>query len=283
MMNTDLKVFALTAILVASIGITPAFGQIIDPITVTTDKASYSEGETILVTGEVANRISTFEVTLWLIAPNGNIVSVDQIPVEQDSTFSTELAAGGLIKSEGTYTINVLYGSEARTNMTTFEFSGSAEPPVMPGPDPGPGPSQTMYPVMIEESAYPLGYSITGGTLVSIVPDMDATSLMITIDAPEDGSLTITLPRSVIDALEGDMDTDYFVLVDNEEASFDETKTADDRTLTIQFPAGAEVIEIIGTWIVPEFGTIAVMVLAAAIISIVAITARSRLSIMPRY
>ena len=35
--------------------------------------------------------------------------------------------------------------------------------------------------------------------------------------------------------------------------------------------------------VVPEFGTIAAMILAVAIISIIAVSARSRLSIMPRY
>ena len=35
--------------------------------------------------------------------------------------------------------------------------------------------------------------------------------------------------------------------------------------------------------VVPEFGTIAAMILAVAIISIIAISAKSRLSIMPRY
>ena len=35
--------------------------------------------------------------------------------------------------------------------------------------------------------------------------------------------------------------------------------------------------------VVPEFGTIAVMILAVAIISIIAVSAKSRLSIMPRY
>jgi len=42
-------------------------------------------------------------------------------------------------------------------------------------------------------------------------------------------------------------------------------------------------IEIIGTFVIPEFGTIAAMILAVAIISIVAISAKSRLSIVPRY
>ena len=71
--------------------------------------------------------------------------------------------------------------------------------------------------------------------------------------------------------------------VDGEEVDFDETTTSSDRTLTIQFPVGAEEIEIIGTFVVPEFGTIAVMILAVAIISIIAVSARSRLSIMPKY
>ena len=53
MMNTHLSVFTLSAIIIASIGIAPAFGQIADSIVVTTDKASYADGDTILVTGEV--------------------------------------------------------------------------------------------------------------------------------------------------------------------------------------------------------------------------------------
>ncbi|MFB5598469.1 MAG: PEFG-CTERM sorting domain-containing protein, partial [Nitrosopumilaceae archaeon] len=52
---------------------------------------------------------------------------------------------------------------------------------------------------------------------------------------------------------------------------------------TVEFPAGTEEIEVIGTFVVPEFGTIAALILAVAIISIVAVSARSRLSIMPKF
>ena len=78
-------------------------------------------------------------------------------------------------------------------------------------------------------------------------------------------------------------DDEYFVLIDGEEVEFTETKSSTDRTLTIDFPVGAEEIEIIGTFVIPEFGAIAAMILAVAIISIIAVSARSRLSIMPRY
>lgn len=275
-MSTRLSVFALSAILIASMGISPIFGQIVEPIVVTTDKASYGNGDTIMVTGEVKELLSGFPVTLQLIAANGNLVTVQQLEVGADRMFSTEIAAGGpLWKAEGTYTIKVLYGTESRTAEATFDFGG---PGGSTTPSPSTGPTQ-----MVERTDFSVGYSITGGSIVSIAPDDEANSLIITIDSTDDGELTITLPRELIDAKIGDEDDDFFVLVDGEEVDFDETTTSSDRTLTIQFPIGAEEIEIIGTFVVPEFGTIAVMILAVAIISIIAVSARSRLSIMPKY
>ena len=134
-----------------------------------------------------------------------------------------------------------------------------------------------------EEDIYvTLDHDITGGSVTEMEIDMESTSLIVKVDSDDAGSITITLPRDVIDATMNDKDDDMFVIVDGEEVDFDETTTSTDRTLTIAFPAGTEEIEIIGTFVVPEFGTIAVMILAIAIISIVAISSKSRLSIMPR-
>ncbi|MCH9657549.1 PEFG-CTERM sorting domain-containing protein [archaeon] len=133
-----------------------------------------------------------------------------------------------------------------------------------------------------EEIYVELDHDITGGSVTEMEIDMESTSLIVEIDSDSDGSITITLPRDVIDATFNEADDDLFVIVDGEEVDYDETTTSTDRTLTIAFPAGTEEIEIIGTFVVPEFGTVAVMILAVAIISIVAISAKSRLSIMPR-
>jgi predicted secreted protein with PEFG-CTERM motif len=134
-----------------------------------------------------------------------------------------------------------------------------------------------------EEDIYvTLDHDITGGSVTEMEIDMESTSLIVKVDSDNAGSITITLPRDVIDATMDDKDDDMFVIVDGEEVDFDETTTSTDRTLIIAFPAGTEEIEIIGTFVVPEFGTIAVMILAVAIISIVAISSKSRLSIMPR-
>ncbi|MGD8708375.1 MAG: PEFG-CTERM sorting domain-containing protein [Nitrosopumilaceae archaeon] len=130
--------------------------------------------------------------------------------------------------------------------------------------------------------AVTLDHEISGGQVISMTADGDANSVIIELDAKDDGSITVTLPRDIIDATVGNEDDDFFVLVDNEEVDFEETKGSTDRTVTVAFPAGAETVEIIGTFAIPEFGTIAVMILAVAIISIVAISAKTRLNIMQK-
>jgi predicted secreted protein with PEFG-CTERM motif len=181
------------------------------------------------------------------------------------------------MKTEGTYIISVQYGTPNRSAETTFEFGGST---TTTPPSTG---TVTDTTVKVEGSSDLITYEITGGKLLGITPDVDANSLIISIDATSDGSLTLTIPRSVLDATINGGDDDFFVLIDGEEVDFDEITTSTHRTLTIAFPAGAEEIEIIGTFVVPEFGTIAAMILAVAIISIIAISAKSRLSIIPRY
>jgi predicted secreted protein with PEFG-CTERM motif len=251
----------------------PAFGQTVQPIVVHTDKTSYAEGETIMVTGEVSEILFGYAVSVMLLAPNGNVVSIDQVMVGSDKTFGTELTAGGsLMKQGGEYTVQVLYGTENRTAETSFSFAGSSI-------------SQGGTKIKVEGTDFEIGYKITGGKLISITPDVNANSLIIAIDATNDGLLTITLPRELIDAtLDNGQDDVFFVLVDGEEVTAIETSTSStDRTLEIPFYAGAEEIEIIGTHVVPEFGAIAALILAVAIISIIAVSAKSKLSIMPRY
>jgi len=270
-MRSHFLVFALTALLVLSIGVSPAFAQIEEAIVVTTDKSSYSEGERIRVSGEVKDLLGQ-AVSVMVISPNGNIVSIAQVQVGADKKFSVELVAGGTMKFAGTYTIKVTYGGPNRTAETTFEFGATG----VTGTTPTFGRSLTV-------EGFGVGYQITGGSIISITTDIDQSSLIIEIEAVDDGELTITLPRELIDAKIGDADDDFFVLVDAEEVDFDETKTDSDRTLTIGFSAGTEEIEIIGTFVIPEFGTIAALILAVAIISIIAVSAKTRLSIIPRY
>ena len=283
-MKTHLSVFALSAILIVSISLAPAFGQIQSSIVVTTDKTSYSEGEVVLVTGEVRDLYSDPSVSVIVKSPNGNLVRVDQLTVGDDKKFSTEITAGGaLMKVEGTYEIMVQYGSQSRTATTSFQFMISA---IDDNNEDDTNPNVTDVTVKVEGSEDLVTYDITGGRLLGIVPNVDRNSLIVSIEAIEDGSITITIPRAVLNAvLENGEDDEFIVLIDDEPTEHDEMTPHIPllRSLTIDFPAGSEKIEIMGTFVIPEFGTIVVMVLAVAIISIIAVSAKSRLSIIPRY
>lgn len=277
-MSTHQKAFTLLAIIIVSISGGYAFAQTdnlaLSGINVTTDKESYLDGDTIMISGQVRDLLSGTPVSLQVFAANGNLVTIQQLDVSPDKTFSTEISAGGsLWKSKGTYTVKVLYGTQSRTAEATFEFGGSDG-----------GTTKPSTTVKVDRTNFVLSYKITGGSVLSVTPDDEANSLIIAIKTTSDGELTITLPRALIDALTPTgQDDDFFVLIDGEEVEFEEVTTATDRTLTIKFPDGAEEIEIIGSFVVPEFGTIAALILAVAIISIIAVSAKTRLSILPKY
>jgi predicted secreted protein with PEFG-CTERM motif len=284
-MSTHLKAFILYAIIIVSIGGGSAFAQTDDlalsqtddlslsGINVKTDKESYNDGDTVVISGQVRDLLSGTPVSLQVFAANGNLVTIEQIDISPDKTFSTEIfAGGGLWKSKGTYTVKVLYGTQSRTAETTFEFGGSD----------GTTPKPTGT-IGVDRTNFVLSYKITGGSVLSVTPDDEANSLVVAIKTTSDGVLTITLPRALIDAKINEQDDNFFVLIDGEEVEFEETTTDTDRTLTIAFPDGAEEIEIIGSFVVPEFGTIAALILAIAIISIIAVSAKTRLSILPKY
>ena len=276
-MSTRFKGFSLLAILVAAIGAVPAFAQEDPfdtvPITVTTDQESYADGDIVVIAGSTRDYISGQQVTIVVTNPDGNRVTFAQVDVDTDKTFSTTITAGGpLWKAAGTYTVKVQYGGENRANETTFEFSGSE------------GGGLGGKKIHVEGTDFDVSYSITGGRVLGITADVEAKSLLVSIETTSDGVLTITLPRDLIDAKINDEDDSFFVLIDGEEiGDVSEEATSTDRTLTIPFLDGSEEIEIIGTQIVPEFGAVAALILAVAIISIIAVSAKTRLRLMPKY
>ena len=119
--------------------------------------------------------------------------------------------------------------------------------------------------------------SVTSGMIHHIGANSDDATLLVHVfDAKDDGELKIILNRDIITPFD---DGSYFVLVDSEEAEFEQMG----RILHIEYEAGAEKIEIVGSHVVPEFGTIAMIILAVAIVSIIAITAKTKISLIPKF
>jgi predicted secreted protein with PEFG-CTERM motif len=117
--------------------------------------------------------------------------------------------------------------------------------------------------------------SASGASVTSITANADDDSVIIVIDAVDDGVLSVQLHDKVIKAFD---DGSYFVLIDNEEVWFEQNG----NSLTIPYEAGNERVEIVGSYAVPEFGTIAMIILAVAIVSIITITAKTRTTLIPK-
>jgi len=96
-------------------------------ITTGTDSSSYTTGEMINVSGSVSDYdesdpFKNFDMTLKLIAPNGNIITISQIPLNSDGSYSTFIPAQGpLWMYDGDYTVSVSHGSDNNAS-TTFTF-----------------------------------------------------------------------------------------------------------------------------------------------------------------
>ena len=99
-----------------------------EPISVTTNKEWYADGATIIISGEVkdfdaSDPMKSFDVSVLIFAPNGNLATVAQIPPSSDGSYSTTIKAAGMINAEGDYTLKVKWG--AQSNETVFAFGGS--------------------------------------------------------------------------------------------------------------------------------------------------------------
>ncbi|MFQ6025231.1 MAG: PEFG-CTERM sorting domain-containing protein [Nitrosopumilaceae archaeon] len=245
------------------------------PISIWTNLEVYDHESIVLLEGIVKTPNSDFPVTIVVVSPTNNIVTIDQVMVESDGKFKTTLnTASSLWKKDGTYTIKAQYGGENISDTVTIELTGAVIGGV---PIPASCSASEIAARSTLGGQHCIPYTITGGTVTSGTLDIGATSLIVRISGIDDGTITLDIPRSVLDA-----DGDFFVLVGDEEWDIDfDEQTSSSRKLTISFPAGTETIEVIGTSIVPEFGTIAAVILAVAIVSIIALSARTRLRITP--
>ena len=197
--------------------------------------------------------------TNMVTAPNGNLITIAQIEIDDKGIYSTDITVGGkLYNTEGVYTITTT--SQGFETSTTIGY-GTPIPEYISN----------------EPSLADIDYVISGGEVDTIYSNPDTLSITVDLIDADGGEITLTLPRDIIDSTTDGVDDVFFVLVDGYEAQYTEVATETDRTITIPFSAESSSIEIIGTFVIPEFGTIAMMILAVAIISMVVVTRKARL------
>ena len=278
-MNKHVLFVAVTILILVGTGaVSQAFAAF--TITIETDKDVYDHSSVITVTGQVEPVDPNSEVSIQVWAPNGNLVDIAQVSVNSDGNFSAMFNTTSW-GSDGTYMIKAKYGILADTT-TSVELTNAIEVSETGTAVTGTAVTGTVVTGTAGESLHKLmpgqiEYDITCNAIPAFFANANDDSIVIYLDPTDDGILTITLHEELIKPFE---DGTFVVIVDNQEMQ-DFTQVG--NTLTIPCVAGTEKIEIHGSWAIPEFGVIAAMILAVAIVSIIVVTAKTRLSIVPRY
>lgn len=256
----DYKAYALMAILMASVAsvalVGAAYAQ--TTLTVETDQNNYSTGDDITVSGQLDTTTINQPILLQVLDPQGNRDRIDQVEVAADGSYSYTFRAGGLMNTNGEYTVLVSY--KTTEEETTFQFT-STETPTGWKP----------INVNINGTNHSIEYMITGSgnTLDRITGDVEAISFIAELSAQSDGTLSLRFTPDIFDA-----DDEFAAFVDEVSADIDDRSTTSRNEIHIDFEAGSEQIEILGDHIIPEFGAIAAIVLGVAIVGIIVATAR---------
>jgi len=285
-MNKHVLFVAVAISILAGTGIvSQAFAA--TTITIETDKNVYDHTDTITITGTVfpvdQNEVP---VTIMLVNQYTSIVEINQLVVNSDGSWSGQIILNPenrLQSEDGVYEIRAQYGSTKIT--TSIELTNAVETSEATETGTaitGTAITGTTVTGPSGESFYKLGvgqieYDMTCNAAPGFFANADDDSIVIYLDPTDDGIITITLHEEIIKPFE---DGAFVVIVDNQEMQ-DFTQVG--NTLTIPCVAGTEKIEIHGSWAIPEFGVIAAMILAVAIVSIIVVTAKTKLSIVPRY
>ncbi|HEY8140141.1 MAG TPA: PEFG-CTERM sorting domain-containing protein [Nitrososphaera sp.] len=258
------------AILLASVAsvafVGTAYAQT-SSVTVGTDEDSYTTGDDITISGTVTNVQTGQQVLIRVFNPLNALARTDPVAVAADGSWTYTFPSGGpLMRESGDY--RVIAGYRGVSEETTFAFVATD--------------SWRPWTVNIGGNPYVIRYQITGGSLQTVAADVELSTMAFGISTTGNGTLKLQLPRAVMQALTvegmptGGTDVDYVAFADGIEADIEEATSpaAGTRELSIDFEAGTEDIEVVGTWIVPEFGAIAAIVLAVAIVGIIVATAR---------
>jgi len=282
-MNKHVLFVAVAISILAGTGIvSQAFAA--TTITIETDKNVYDHTDTITITGTVSpvdqNEVP---VTIMLVNQYTSIVEINQLVVNSDGSWSGQIVLNPenrLQSEDGIYEIRAQYGSTKIT--TSVELTNAIEAPETGIAVTGTAVTGTTVTGPSGESFYKLGagqieYDVTCNATPGFFANADDDSIVIYLDPTDDGIITVTLHEELIKPFE---DGTFVVIVNNQEMQ-DFTQIG--NTLTIPCMVGTEKIEIHGSWAIPEFGVIAAMILAVAIVSIIVITAKTRLSLVPRY
>ena len=270
------RIFCVILTLTLAISMIFQAAEAVDEITLSVSDDIYYNGDHVVVFGNVNTLFENIPITIQIYHET-NLISVAQVPVAKDGTFvSSFYATGAKWKDEGTYTIRAQYTSTQIAEIT-FEFFSQAI-----------NKSSAVFPVDIPNSGtFDVGYTVRGGEVKDVIMNQERYSLVVETIMTSNGNIILKLPRDSFDAQNDDTDTTFIILISKQnkvaedfmQVEYEEIAVSPDyRTIRIPLEEDDKWVEVIGTYVIPEFGSIVIVILVVAVSSAI-IMSKSKFSV----
>ncbi len=273
----------------------PAFGQIQDlscpscisilpenielykelfPLIIWTDDSTYDHASAVKLSGHLRPENTFHPVTVTITDPIGNIVTIKQIIPDESGDFAATFdTSSKLWSKDGTYIIKAQSGAETRVFKTKVELIESKG-------ETGPCHFNELV-VSANGGTYCIPYEINGGRTTNVEGTLDIKqkTLSLNIRGTDIESIILDLPRNILDAKNPDgTDSDFVVLSKGKPVDYEKLSSDDaSRKIQLTYPPDRKgQFEIVGTSVIPEFGTIAMMILLVTVSSVIVLS-RSKL------
>ena len=257
--------------------------EAVESISLSTTSDIYHTGDHVVVFGSVNTIFEDLPIIVIQIYHKSNLIVVEQIPVAKDGTFvisfNTMPTEQGVTqwKDEGIYLVRAQY-TPTQIAETAFEFFSQVIDK-----------SSAVFHVDIPNSGtFDVGYTIRGGEVRDINMNGERYSLLVETTMNSNGSLILKLPRESFDAQKSNGEDNTFIILiskeNNEPENFVQVEykeiatSSDYRTVLIPLEEGDRWVEVIGTYVIPEFGSIVIIILVVAVSSAIIIS-KSRFSV----
>ena len=262
-MSLSVKLLVLLSFLLIPFMFFPVYAQSSD-ISATTNKSAYQPGDKVIITGSVQTIVDDNPVTIIVRNPMGNVYDVGQVKL-LNNLFVHDFVLNDN-SDGGIYTVNIKHGTQS----TQIQFIVNAGQLILvPVIDP-----QTLQQAseikVRTNGTNPIKY---GNVAVSIIDNSIKIPMNATGMTTKSINQQYQVPKSVIDS----PGSQLVVKIDGSAIPCTQTETPTVRILDCIVQSTSKELELFGTFIIPEFGSLAGAIVVISLIMAVIITKRSKI------
>ena len=214
-------------------------------IIATTNKSVYQLGDKVIISGAVSKVVNNNPATIMVINPIGNVYEVGQVSLS-NNLFTHDFVLGE-DASSGTYDVKIKYGDQSGKTSFVVQVGQMQQIPVGD------------YVIKVRGNNTMIKYSDVS---VSTIDN----SLTVTVNASAISSGYVMqefqIPKKIIDAPGSLLN----VKIDGVTSQCVQIETPSDRILDCMIPVDATQLQIFGTTVIPEFGSIAMLILTIGVL-----------------